>query len=60
MSLMKDLLERPFDQAVTSKYTAMNGLIYLGFGARPLFAPQWFRLSSGMPRSSEMRRHSSA
>ena len=33
MSLMKDLLERPFDQAITSKYTAMNGLIYLGIGA---------------------------
>ena len=32
MSLMKDLLERPFDQAITSKYTAMNGLIYLGAG----------------------------
>ena len=30
MSLIKDLLERPFDQAITSKYTAMNGLIYLG------------------------------
>ena len=30
MSLMKDLLERPFDQAITSKYTAINGLIYLG------------------------------
>ena len=33
MSLMKDLLERPFDQAITSKYTAMNGWIYLGIGA---------------------------
>jgi hypothetical protein len=30
MSLMKDLLERPFDQAITSKYTAMNGVIYFG------------------------------
>jgi hypothetical protein len=27
MSLIEDLLERPFDQAITSKYTAMNGLI---------------------------------
>jgi hypothetical protein len=36
---MKDLLERPFDQAITSKYTAMNGLIYLGFGALVLFWP---------------------
>ena len=39
MSLMKDLLERPFDQAITSKYTAMNGLIYLGFGALVLIWP---------------------
>ena len=39
MSLIKDLLERPFDQAITSKYTAMNGLIYLGIGAMLLFWP---------------------
>ncbi len=39
MSLMKDLLERPFDQAITSKYTAMNGLIYLGIGALLLIWP---------------------
>ena len=39
MSLMKDLLERPFDQAITSKYTTMNGLIYLGFGAPVLIWP---------------------
>ena len=39
MSLMKDLLERPFDQAITSKYTAMNGLIYLGFGTLVLIWP---------------------
>ena len=39
MSLMKDLLERPFDQAVTSKYTAMNGLIYLALGALLLIWP---------------------
>ena len=39
MSLMKDLLERPFDQPITSKYTAMNGLIYLGFGALVLIWP---------------------
>jgi hypothetical protein len=36
---MKDLLERPFDQAITSKYTAMNGVIYLGFGALVLIWP---------------------
>ena len=39
MSLIKDLLERPFDRAITSKYTAMNGLIYLGFGALVLVWP---------------------
>ena len=39
MSLMNDLLERPFDQAITSKYTAMNGLIYLGFGGLVLIRP---------------------
>ena len=39
MSLINDLLERPFDQAITSKYTAMNGLIYLGFGAMVLVWP---------------------
>jgi hypothetical protein len=36
---MNDLLERPFDQAITSKYTAMNGLIYLGFGGLVLIWP---------------------
>jgi hypothetical protein len=39
MSLIEDLLERPFDQAVTSKYTAMNSLIYLGAGALVLIWP---------------------
>jgi hypothetical protein len=39
MSLVKDLLERPFDQAITSKYTAMNGLIYLGGGTLVLLWP---------------------
>ena len=39
MSLINDLLERPFDQAITSKYKAMNGLIYLGFGALVLVWP---------------------
>ena len=39
MSVIKDLLERPLDQAITSKYTAMNGLIYLGFGALVLVWP---------------------
>jgi TPR repeat protein len=39
MSLIADLLERPFDQAITSKYTAMNGLIYLGAGAMVLIWP---------------------
>jgi len=39
MSLIEDLLERPFDQAITSKYTAMNGLIYLGLGTLVLIWP---------------------
>src|ERR1700692_2319341 len=39
MSLIKDLLERPFDQAITSKYTAMNGLVYLGAGTLVLIWP---------------------
>jgi hypothetical protein len=37
--LFKDLFERPFDQALTSKYTAMNGWIYLGVGALVLLWP---------------------
>jgi hypothetical protein len=36
---MEDLLERPFDQAIISKYTAMNGLIYLGAGTLVLIWP---------------------
>ena len=39
MSLIEDLLERPFDQAITSKYAAMNGLIYLGIGILVLIWP---------------------
>ena len=39
MSLIKDLLERPFDQAIPSRYTAMNGLIYLGAGTLVLVWP---------------------
>jgi len=39
MSLIKDLLDRPFDHATTSKYTAMNGLIYLGIGTLVLVWP---------------------
>ena len=33
MSLTKDLLAHPGDLPVPSKYTAMNGLFYLGSGA---------------------------
>ena len=33
MSLTKDLLEHPGDLPVPSKYTAINGLFYLGSGA---------------------------
>jgi hypothetical protein len=39
MSLIEDLVERPFDQAITSRYTAMNGLIYLGAGTLVLVWP---------------------
>jgi len=39
MSPIKYLIERPFDRAITSKYTAMNGLIYLGAGALVLLWP---------------------
>ena len=39
MSLINDLPGRPFDQAITSKYTAMNGLIYLALGALLLIWP---------------------
>jgi len=39
MSLVKDLLERPFDRAITSKYTGANGLIYLGAGTLVLIWP---------------------
>ena len=30
MSLMKELLGRPANLPIASKYTAMNGLVYLG------------------------------
>jgi hypothetical protein len=60
MSLIKDLLERPFDQAITSKYTAINGVIYLGIGALVLIWPGMCRPSSGTRRSLETRQHSSA
>jgi hypothetical protein len=33
MSLMSDLLETPASLSTASKYTAMNGFIYLGLGA---------------------------
>jgi len=33
MSLINDLLEKPSSLSVGSKYTAMNGLLYLGTGA---------------------------
>ena len=39
MSLTKDLLERPGDLPVPSKYTAMNGLFYLGSGALMMVWP---------------------
>ena len=39
MSLINDLLEQPFDQRITSKYTTVNGLIYLAVGALVLIWP---------------------
>jgi hypothetical protein len=33
MSLIKDLLDRPASLSTASKYTVMNGFIYLGAGA---------------------------
>ncbi|WP_046863527.1 hypothetical protein [Microvirga massiliensis] len=33
MSLIKDLLEKPANLAVASRYTVVNGFIYLGIGA---------------------------
>ena len=33
MSLIKDLLEKPSNLSTGSKYTAMNGFLYLGTGA---------------------------
>ena len=54
---MKDLLERPFDQAITSKYTAMNGWIYFAFGALVIIRPGMVQTISGMRRSLETRQH---
>ncbi|HEY5818360.1 MAG TPA: hypothetical protein VIU14_08165 [Mesorhizobium sp.] len=39
MSLFNDLLEQPFDQRITSKYTTVNGLLYLAVGALVLIWP---------------------
>ena len=39
MSLINDLLERPADLASTSKYTIVNGVMYLGMGAGLLVWP---------------------
>lgn len=33
MSLIKDLLDKPLSLSAASRYTAMNGIIYLGSGA---------------------------
>jgi len=33
MSLIKDLLDKPASLSTASRYTVMNGFIYLGFGA---------------------------
>src|SRR4029077_7151462 len=39
MSFMSDLLEMPATRTTASKYTAMNGFIYLGLGALFLLWP---------------------
>lgn len=39
MSLMKDLLAKPPAWTTASKYTAMNGVVYLGVGALLLAWP---------------------
>ncbi len=33
MALIKDLLEKPPNLSIASKYTALNGVVYLGTGA---------------------------
>ena len=40
MSFMSDLLEMPASRTTASKYTAMNGFIYLGLGALFLLWPE--------------------
>ena len=40
MSFMSDLLEMPASLTTASKYTAMNGFIYLGLGALFLLWPE--------------------
>ena len=39
MALIKDLLDKPATLSTASKYTAMNGVIYLGVGALLLAWP---------------------
>jgi hypothetical protein len=39
MSLMETLLERPANLSIASKYTAMNGIVYLSAGALLILWP---------------------
>ena len=39
MSFIGDLLEKPLNLSIASKYTAMNGFIYLGLGSLFIFWP---------------------
>ena len=39
MSLIKDLLEKPSTLSPASKYTVVNGVIYLGLGALLIIWP---------------------
>jgi len=60
MSLITDLLARPLDLSTASRYTAMNGLAYLGFGALlvawPGAAQTLFRESAFVGREEALLR----
>jgi hypothetical protein len=61
MSFTSDLLETPPNLSVASKWTAMNGYIYLSLGALYLlFGQAQCRPSLGMTNSRDTRRRSSA
>jgi len=57
MSLLKDLLEKPATLSTASKYTVMNGVLYLGAGA--LFIV-WPGLTQTLFRDAAFVGHESA